>query len=60
MKKDALGFLLRPCTSIGWSIERIENYVADLEAEMISGITHPWFGFKKVLGCKVPSSSLVQ
>ncbi|KAL4405408.1 S-adenosyl-L-methionine-dependent [Colletotrichum abscissum] len=60
IEKDALGFLLRPCTSAGWDVGHIENYLAALKAEMGSGLTHPWFLFKKVRGRKVPSSSIVQ
>ncbi|KAK1989717.1 S-adenosyl-L-methionine-dependent methyltransferase, partial [Colletotrichum falcatum] len=57
METDALGFIMRPATSIGWTMEQIENYNASLQAEMTSGTTHPWYLFKTVWGCKMPTSS---
>ncbi|KZL69353.1 s-adenosyl-l-methionine-dependent methyltransferase [Colletotrichum incanum] len=59
MEKDALGFIVYPGTSIGWSIEQIEGYNAILQAEMASKTTHPWFLFLKVWGRKMPTSSVV-
>ncbi|KAK1989708.1 S-adenosyl-L-methionine-dependent methyltransferase [Colletotrichum falcatum] len=57
METDALGFIMRPATSIGWTMEQIENYSASLQAEMTSETTHPWYFFKTVWGCKIPTSS---
>ncbi|KDN62706.1 hypothetical protein CSUB01_08512 [Colletotrichum sublineola] len=57
METDALGFIMRPAASIGWTIEQIENYKASLQAEMTSNTTHPWYWFKTVWGCKMPTSS---
>ncbi|KAK2051771.1 S-adenosyl-L-methionine-dependent methyltransferase [Colletotrichum caudatum] len=50
METDALGFIMRPATSIGWTIEQIEDYNTRLQAEMTSKATHPWYLFKTVCG----------
>ncbi|KAK1948769.1 S-adenosyl-L-methionine-dependent methyltransferase, partial [Colletotrichum sublineola] len=57
METDALGLMIRPATSIGWTSEQIEDYNASLQAEMTSNTTHPWCLFKTVWGYKTPTSS---
>ncbi|GKT88622.1 S-adenosyl-L-methionine-dependent [Colletotrichum tofieldiae] len=59
METDALGFIMRPGTSVGWSLQQIEDYNAALQTEMASKTTHPWYWFKTVWGRKMSTSSVV-